>query len=175
MKNIKAYLSKKHMLSSACGVVCLLTLSSFVAEPVTSELTLNMRDEPLLVFTHWQFTDFKIPDQKLENLSFTAHVEPVYKINKRVFQSLDHSGVDMIVINVYEAAKKGENQYMAKADIVFNDMVINGYFLYGCARGNHSMIEGRFETEDNLIMPNVIAQDLNYVLKTKLTKRIVLD
>lgn len=150
-------------------VMVLCSFSSMAISEPSGQLTLSRHNDALMVFTQWHFVAFNMPDGKLENLEFTAHVLPIFEVQKRVSLNLDQYEDQVIVMRAFESTRMGQNQYMAKAEIKINDAIITGYFLYGKANGSEEAIEGHFETEDNLIVPGMMGEDINYVLRAKVS------
>lgn len=150
------------------AVLLLISFSAFAYSDPSGELTLNRKNDPLMVFTQWHFVDFKLPNGNLEALEFTAHVLPIYEVKRRVFLNLDEYQDQIIVMRAHKGTRMGRNQYMAKAEIKINESVISGVFIYGEAEDHQYAIEGHFETEGNLVVPHLMGEDINYVLRAKL-------
>lgn len=149
------------------GLLCI-SISCFGFSDPSGELTLNRKNDPLMVFTQWHFVDFKLPEGNLEALEFTAHVLPIFEVQKRVYLNLEEYKDQVIVMRAYEGIQMGENQYMARAEIKIREAIISGYFIYGQSEDEHFAIEGHFETENNLIVPDLMGEDINYVLRARL-------
>ncbi|MDW3212082.1 MAG: hypothetical protein R8N23_19595 [Reichenbachiella sp.] len=150
------------------AALLLISFASFGRTDPTGELTLNRKNDPLMVFTQWHFVDFQLAEDELESLEFTAHVLPIYEITRRVYLNLDEYQDQVIVMRAHQGIQMGENQYMAKAEIKINESIISGFFIYGESEDHRYAIEGHFETEDNLVVPDLAGEDINYVLRAKL-------
>lgn len=153
------------------AVLLLISISAFAFSEPSGELTLNRKNDALMVFTQWHFVDFKLPEGNLEELEFTAHVLPIYEVKRRVYLNLDDYQDQVIVMRAHNGIRMGENQYMAKAEIKINESIISGYFIYAQAEDHQYAIEGHFETEGNLVVPDLMGEDINYVLRAKLTHK----
>lgn len=154
------------------AVLLLISFSSFGFTDPSGELTLNRKNDPLMVFTQWHFVDFQLQEGNLESLEFTAHVLPIFEVTRRVYLNLDEYQDQVIVMRAYEGIQMGKNQYMAKAEIRIDESLINGYFIYGESEDHQYAIEGHFETEDNLVVPDLAGEDINYVLRAKLKHKL---
>ncbi|MEP2023959.1 MAG: hypothetical protein ABJH98_17145 [Reichenbachiella sp.] len=153
------------------AMLLLVSFSSFGSTEPSGELTLNRKNDALMVFTQWHFVDFQLEEGNLESLKFTAHVLPIFEVTRRVYLNLDEYQDQVIVMRAHEGKHMGANQYMAKAEIRINESIISGYFIYGESEDHRYAIEGRFETEDNLVVPDLGGEDINYVLRAKLKQK----
>ncbi|SMD33935.1 hypothetical protein SAMN04488029_1751 [Reichenbachiella faecimaris] len=168
-------ISLKSVRASTTGILAvgllLISLSCFGLSDPSGELTLNRKNDALMVFTQWHFVDFKLPGGNLEALEFTAHVLPIFEVKRRVYLNLDEYQDQVIVMRAYQGSQVGENQFIAMAEIKIQEAIISGYFIYGRAEDHQYAIEGHFETEGNLVVPDMMGEDINYVLKARLTHK----